>query len=730
MPFFETELLGKPGETGEKKVWDAVKQTYREQDQQGKCTGYWRYPLFTNVGQQRKEPDILIADQDYGVVIIEVKSFNIDNLVAVNGHLWEYQNFYEKSGNPYQQAENQLYSLFGHFDRERQLRRNIRGKVLIALPNITKAQWIERGFDRLPSVPPIIFGDELGRGTLRRTIDEAADVERGEDMSDERWHVLLSVLSGKPVIVGDTTMASDNPSTKLEIIRSLTTKLGEMDVQQEGIGKMIPPGPQRIRGIAGSGKSVLLCQKAAHMHLKHPDWNIALVFFSRSLYEEVTAQVDKWLRHFTNGDVCYDDKVKQKLRILHAWGGANRPGFYSFACNLHGVRPLTVNDIRNERIFGMGNSIGYICGQLLRAVPNIEPFFDAILVDEGQDLMVSEPYKYEDKQPFYWLAHKLLKPIDANDHINKRLIWAYDESQSLDNLTIPTSRELFGPDEAFKSFVTGNHKGGAKKSEIMHRCYRTPGSILTAAHAIGMGLLRPDGMLRGITNKEDWKSIGYDVIRGSFRPGETVTLQRPEKNSPNLVPMLSKEPVLQFNSYASRQEELNALAQAIQHNITHDGLSPHEHILIVVLGAGRDATALQKQVANTLQAHNIDFYLPSMRAKNVLSAANYREQNPDKFTDDGAVTISLVSRAKGNEAHIVYVVGADVVAADEANIQLRNQLFVGLTRSKGWATLSGVGNYPMYDEISDVMIARDTFTFSFKRPPVQLMDDPDAASNA
>lgn len=40
---------------------------------------------------------------------------------------------------------------------------------------------------------------------------------------------------------------------------------------------------QRIRGIAGSGKTVILCQKAALMHLKYPQWRIALVFF-REVY--------------------------------------------------------------------------------------------------------------------------------------------------------------------------------------------------------------------------------------------------------------------------------------------------------------------------------------------------------------------------------------------------------------------------------------------------------------
>ena len=49
----------------------------------------------------------------------------------------------------------------------------------------------------------------------------------------------------------------------------------------------IPPGPQRIRGIAGSGKTRLLCQKAAWMHKEHPDWDIAYVFFTQALYDEI-----------------------------------------------------------------------------------------------------------------------------------------------------------------------------------------------------------------------------------------------------------------------------------------------------------------------------------------------------------------------------------------------------------------------------------------------------------
>ncbi|MFH7024334.1 MAG: ATP-binding domain-containing protein [Heteroscytonema crispum UTEX LB 1556] len=62
-----------------------------------------------------------------------------------------------------------------------------------------------------------------------------------------------------------------------------------------------------------------------------------------------------------------------------------------------------------------------------------------------------------------------------------------------------------------------------------------------------------------------------------------------------------------------------------------------------------------------------------------------------------------IHRAKGNEADMVYVVGLDKIAKNESNIMLRNQLFVALTRSRAWVQVSGVGNYPMYDEFNQVI---------------------------
>lgn len=78
-------------------------------------------------------------------------------MVSINGNNWELKNFSGYPGHPYEQAENQLYAILGYCDREPAIRRKISGKTIIALPLITSAEWQQKGFDKVPKCPPIIY---------------------------------------------------------------------------------------------------------------------------------------------------------------------------------------------------------------------------------------------------------------------------------------------------------------------------------------------------------------------------------------------------------------------------------------------------------------------------------------------------------------------------------------------------------------------------------------------
>ncbi|OCQ96622.1 DNA/RNA helicase [Oscillatoriales cyanobacterium USR001] len=779
--FIATEPLGKGGETAEQKVWDTVCCAFADRD----CIAYWRYPIFSQVGEFRKEPDILIIDWELGLTIIEVKSIAIDQIVAIKGHKWEFQNFYTTSGNPYQQAENQLFAILGYCDREITLRNRVRARAIVALPLITQQQWHQKEFNKLPSNPPIIFQDyfssnrvlksDLSHSNKTQTtvtppsiaqpliqlITQVTPIIPGTQLNYQQWQILQSIISGTPILrptsrkfhLGKTPTSSPNQNsliishpqspppqriTRAEVLSKLQNRLSTLDLQQEHIGKEIPPGPQRIRGIAGSGKTILLCQKAAIMHLKYPHWDIALVFFSRSLYNQIIELLDKCLRRFSYGEIGYNSS-NQKLRPLHAWGAKNQPGLYSTICQAAGVWSLSVNDSKFQQ---PSQALGDVCRQLLKSA-KIPQIFDAILIDEGQDLIVNDDLKFQGKQPFYWMAYQALRPINSpaiSPEISsfvspdlRRLIWAYDEAQSLENLNIPTASELFGDD--LGHLVSGEYGNGIKKTEVMHKCYRTPAPILTAAHGIGMGLLRWEGMLTGITRVEDWAAIGYQVkldnleianegkerviprdklLPSKFSNGQKVTLYRPFENSPNPVPELWENPVLEFEAYHCRLAELKALAEQILYNLKVDSLRPSREILVIVLGSNFEAIELETYVANFLMQQGIDIYIPGAPECNILKS-DRESREPNRFWCEGGVTVSRIHRAKGNEADMVYVVGFDLVAKDESNLSLRNQLFVALTRAKGWLRLSGIGAYPMYEEMWRVMESGDTFTFTFRR---------------
>ena len=131
-----------------------------------------------------------------------------------------------------------------------------------------------------------------------------------------------------------------------------------------------------------------------------------MVFFSRTLYYPIQQQIDKWLGHFSNNQQGYNLN-NSNLRILHAWGSRTQPGFYTILCQLAGTYALSVGDGSTKQ---PNEALAEVCLQLLQS-SSIPQIYDAILIDEGQDLM-ADKWKYEGKQPFYWLAYQALRPAD------------------------------------------------------------------------------------------------------------------------------------------------------------------------------------------------------------------------------------------------------------------------------------------------------------------------------
>ncbi len=690
MEFISTDPSGTLGEKSELKIWNKIKKAFAGRE----GYAYWRYPLFSQVPHQEgkyREPDILIVDRELGLIIIEVKGCYLNQITQINGQQWSMTDFYADKIYPVFQANNQMTDLLHYCDKPLELSGRVTARILIGLPWIERQEWKAK-FSHLPSAPPVICSDELGAISLFNIIRNTPPRKSGDLLSDKQWKLLLGVVAGhsddKYVWVQDDKTFVEISNRK-DVLDKIESTLFEMDSLQEQLGKQIPPGSQRIRGIAGSGKTVILAQRAAHIHLRYPDWDIAFIFFTRSLYDQIRREVDRWLRRFSNDRVTLEN-TNNKIQILHAWGANNEEGFYSQCRDRLGLS----NILDTPLIGSPTERLAQLYRRVLEHQPPIEPCYDAILIDEGQDLVVKEELKFEQRQPIYWLAWQTLRPISSEKPHLRRLYWAYDEFQSLDALIVPEYKELFGKELAEqlvgKSAVV-KYWGNIYKNAVMRCCYRTPGNILVAAFALGTGLLRSQGRLSRFT-KEDLENSGF-MMKGDLRANNSlVRIWRSAENSKNPISGLWKEPFIEFNTFDNRQDEVQALVQKIS-EAKNSGFKLDRQLMVISLGNWEQVHIQQRRIAESLTQAKIDFFIAGSKG---INQTNFQENqncldiqgNPSLFWVENAITLTGIHRAKGNEAFWVFITGLENI--EENNPQLRNQLFVAMTRTKGWLWISGL----------------------------------------
>src|SRR6266704_6470886 len=125
------------------------------------------------------------------------------------------------------------------------------------------------------------------------------------------------------------------PDSRGAKVRKLEESIANLDVDQGAAVIETVQGVQRIRGLAGSGKTIVLALKVAYLHAQNPDWKIAVTFNTRSLKGQFRQLINTFSIEQTNEEPDWDN-----VQIIHAWGapgGGDRHGLYYAFCQLHGL---------------------------------------------------------------------------------------------------------------------------------------------------------------------------------------------------------------------------------------------------------------------------------------------------------------------------------------------------------------------------------------------------------
>lgn len=502
--------------------------------------------------------------------------------------------------------------------------------------------------------------DESTLGGFLDALDGSAG-ERDKSSSCDRRNAFASALSllesMSAVRQSRVSRPPVAPGSRGAKLRDLERQVATLDRQQARAAIEMADGVQRLRGLAGSGKTVVLAWKAAYLHLMHPDWRIAVTFCTRSLVERFRHLVARFhvaqTTEFPNWD---------KLRVAHAWGGrggSEDSGIYRDFCLANGATYLDFAAAKS--LAGPSRAFQAACRQALEEVEAPEALFDAVLIDEAHDL----------PPEFLAICYRSLTP-------EKHLIYAYDELQNLGSAPVKAPCDIFGPDVPWDE--------DAPRSDIvLRRCYRNPRPILTTAHALGFGIHRKagkgerSGLVQMFDDVRMWQDVGYEASSGPIRAREPVVFHRPNATSPRFLEDHSPvNDLVMFKVFSDAGEQDEWLVEQICRNLHQEELRP-EDIVVVNL----DSLWTLKATAS-IRARLLEKGVP-----NHLAGMGVRA---DEFRRSGSVTFTGIHRAKGHEAGMVYIVNADdCYSAHRGLARMRNALFSAMTRSTAWVRICGVG---------------------------------------
>lgn len=482
--------------------------------------------------------------------------------------------------------------------------------------------------------------------------------------SEEVFKQLLAAVQVVTSIrAGKLKREPQKPDSRGSRLKRVEESIANLDQHQSQAVIETVEGVQRIRGLAGSGKTIVLALKVAYLHAQNPDWRIAVTFNTRSLKEQFRRLINNFTIEQTGTEPDWEN-----IDILNAWGAPGdreRDGIYHKYCRTQEIEFFDFNGAK--RAFGEGREFAGACGDALRSKSDPTPLYDLLLVDEAQDLPAE----------FLRLCLNFL-------HEPKRLVYAYDELQSLTGSSVLPPEQLFGSDEEGNPRVLLSTEEGTtpKQDIILEKCYRNSRPLLATAHALGFGVYREKGLVQFFEQDNLWLDVGYVVEDGALHGGEPVTLTRTDDSSPRFLEDHSPpDDLIQFHRFDNSREQTDFLVQSIIHDIREEELRPED---IVVINPNPLST--QREVGPARQLLFSNAAINSELAGVSTSA--------DIFTKAGSVTFTGIFRAKGNEAGMVYIINAQDSFSgwnNGATALVRNRLFTAITRAKAWVRVLGIG---------------------------------------
>jgi hypothetical protein len=228
------------------------------------------------VGPHSRHPDFIIVHPANGLLVLEVKDWRLDTITSADRTTVE---LLTSRGNvrvssPLEQARRYAFEVVHTLQRDGQLLfpagHRFMGKTIVpfgygaVFTNITRKQFEQTNLKEVLADHLCVFKDEMSEGTdpeeFRSRLWRMVYPRLGEPLSMPQFDRLRALLFPE-IRIRQIALPLDEPMAPDPSDRTLAV----MDLHQEQMARSLGEGHRIIRGVAGSGKTLILAFRAEYL---------------------------------------------------------------------------------------------------------------------------------------------------------------------------------------------------------------------------------------------------------------------------------------------------------------------------------------------------------------------------------------------------------------------------------------------------------------------------------
>ena len=228
------------------------------------------------VGPRSRHPDFIIIHPANGLLVLEVKDWRLESIVSADKTSVELltSRGIVRETNPLEQARKYAFEVLRAVERDGQLLfpagHRFMGRPILpfgfgaVFTNITRRQFDQTDLKEVFAEHLCVFKDEMTEGVapeeFRSRLWRMVYPRIGEPLSMPQFDRLRALLFPE-IRIRQIALPLDEPMVSDPSDRTLAV----MDMHQEQIARSLGEGHRIIRGVAGSGKTLILAFRAEHL---------------------------------------------------------------------------------------------------------------------------------------------------------------------------------------------------------------------------------------------------------------------------------------------------------------------------------------------------------------------------------------------------------------------------------------------------------------------------------